>query len=124
MVLGLKVAYWGLTFSFSGDLPSVDLAFSRADLDLASPEFCQRDSMSSVEKSLEKFRVSLEKGSIYEAQQLIKTVYHRLRSRKLMEESRQLLEKAACLQLDHEQVRVWRPLSATDVRNVTDTILK
>jgi len=60
--------------------------------------------MSSVEKSLEKFRASLEKGSIYEAQQLIKTVYHRLRSRKLMEESRELLEKAACLQLDHHQV--------------------
>ena len=64
----------------------------------------------SVEKSLEKFRKSLEKGSVYEAQQLNKTVYHRLRSRKLLDESRDLLEKAACLQLDHEQVNLFRLL--------------
>ena len=62
----------------------------------------------SVEKSLEKFKTSLKKGSVYEAQQLIKTVYHRLRSRKLLEESRDVLEKAACLQLDHEQVNLLR----------------
>lgn len=62
--------------------------------------------MANVEKSLEKFKRSLVNGTYYEAQQLIKTVYHRLRSRKFLEESRDLLEKASCLQLEHAQVRI------------------
>jgi hypothetical protein len=88
------------------DTRNICLAFLRVDPHPADSKTESKTmSFVCVEKSLEKFRVSLEKGSIYEAQQLIKIVYHRLRSRKLMEESRQLLEIAACLQLDHEQVR-------------------
>ena len=61
--------------------------------------------MASVDKSLEKFKAQLEKGSAYEGQQFIKTVYHRLRSRKLMEESRELLTEASCIQFSHDEVR-------------------
>lgn len=60
--------------------------------------------MASVDKALERFRRSLSGGNTYEAQQLVKTAYHRTRSRKLLDDSRNLLEKAAVLQLEHDQV--------------------
>lgn len=86
-------------FSQSFGSVSVHFPFSIAAKD------CHNAIMTSVARSLEKFRASLENGTFYEAQQLVKTVYHRLRSRKLLEESRELLEKAACLQLQYQQVR-------------------
>ena len=60
--------------------------------------------MSSVAKSIDKLKSHIEKGSEYEGQQFIKTVYHRLRSRKHMQESRVLLTEASCIQLSHDQV--------------------
>lgn len=60
--------------------------------------------MSSVKKSLDKFKSHIEKGSVYEGQQYIKTVYHRLRSRKLLQDSRELLKEASCIQLGQDEV--------------------
>ena len=59
--------------------------------------------MSNVEKSIEKFKSHIKKGSVYEAQQYIKTVYHRLRSRKLLEDSRELIKEASCIQLGNNE---------------------
>lgn len=73
----------------------------------ATKEKSGRSCMSSLEKSLAKFKRSLDSGAFYEAQQLVKTVYYRLRSRKLLEESRDLLEEASCLQLEHAQVSIY-----------------
>ena len=61
--------------------------------------------MSSVGKSIVKFKSHIEKGSVYEGQQFIKTVYHRLRSRKLLQDSRELLKEASCIQLSHNEVQ-------------------
>lgn len=60
--------------------------------------------MTAVDKPIAKFQSTLEKGSVYEAQQFIKTVYHRFRSRKLYQESRDLLKIAACIQLESNEV--------------------
>lgn len=57
-----------------------------------------------VERALEKLQLSLEAGQAYEGQQVIKTVYHRLRSRKKLLDSYQVLESGAMLQLQQGQV--------------------
>ena len=65
--------------------------------------------MSAVEKAITKFKTSLWSGSEYEAQQFVKTVYHRLRSRKCFEDSRDLLKQAACAQFDKDEVALHQP---------------
>ena len=62
----------------------------------------------STEKALQKLQQYLLVGQSYEGQQMIKTVYHRLRSRKKLVESYQLIEEAAKLQLQDGQVRSKR----------------
>lgn len=61
--------------------------------------------MSNVDKSIDKFKSKIEQGSVYDAQQFLKTVYHRLRSRKAYDGSRQLLQLAACIQYKHDEVK-------------------
>lgn len=69
--------------------------------------------MSSVEKAISKFISTIDNGSAYEAQQFIKTVYHRLRSRKLLDESRNLLTEAVCIQFQHNEARLILPLQSS-----------
>eukprot|EP00884_Botryococcus_braunii_P015051 jgi/Botrbrau1/23547/Bobra.0141s0018.1 len=59
---------------------------------------------SGVEKQLEKLRATVDSGASYEALQIVKTVYHRYRSRKKMLDSYQLLEEAAIMLLNRGQV--------------------
>jgi hypothetical protein len=51
-----------------------------------------------------KMRANLDKGAFYEAQQMLKTVYYRYRSRRMLAESYDVLEDGACLQLQEGQV--------------------
>lgn len=57
-----------------------------------------------VEKQIEKLRAKVDSGSFYEAQQIFKTVYHRYRSRKQLQDAYQLLEEGAVMQFDRDQV--------------------
>ena len=59
----------------------------------------------STDRVLEKMRANLEKGAFYEAQQMLKTVYYRYRSRRLYQESYDVVEDGACLQMRQGQVR-------------------
>ena len=61
--------------------------------------------MTTVDRSITNSVQHWEKGSVYEAQQFLKTVYHRFRSRKLLDESKELLQIAACIQLQHNEAR-------------------
>ncbi|KAK9846633.1 hypothetical protein WJX81_007997 [Elliptochloris bilobata] len=58
----------------------------------------------STDRVLEKMRANLDRGAFYEAQQMLKTVYFRYRSRRLYQESYDVLEDGACLQLRQGQV--------------------
>lgn len=60
--------------------------------------------MSGVEKAIEKLQQSLKANQAYEGQQIVLTTHSRLRSRKKLTESYQLLEQAAVLQLQQGQV--------------------
>lgn len=60
--------------------------------------------VSALNKPLQKLQLSLQAGQAYEGQQMIKTVYHRFRSRKKLVESYQVLEGAATQQLAAGQV--------------------
>lgn len=62
--------------------------------------------MSGVEKAVEKLQQSLKASQAYEGQQIVLTTHSRLRSRKKLVESYQLLEQAAVLQLQQGQVIV------------------
>jgi len=53
-----------------------------------------------------KMRANLDRGAFYEAQQMLKTVYFRYRSRQMLAESYDVLEDGACLQLQEGQVTV------------------
>jgi hypothetical protein len=57
-----------------------------------------------VDKQIEKLRATVESGAAYEAQQILKTVFHRYRSRKKLQDSYDLVERGAILQLQHGQV--------------------
>lgn len=57
-----------------------------------------------VEKQIEKLRAKVNAGSSYEAQQIFKTVYHRYRARKQLQDAYQLLEQGAIMQFDRDQV--------------------
>ena len=59
----------------------------------------------STDRVLEKMRANLEKGAFYEAQQMLKTVYYRYRSRRLYQESYNVVEDGACLQMRQGQVQ-------------------
>lgn len=61
--------------------------------------------VSALNKPLQKLQLSLQAGQAYEGQQMIKTVYHRFRSRKKLVESYQVLEGAATQQLAAGQAR-------------------
>ena len=54
---------------------------------------------------MQRLNQSLEAGQAYEGQQVIKTVFHRFRSRKRLLDSYRLLEEGAVAQLQHNQVR-------------------
>ena len=51
-----------------------------------------------VEQALQKLKPSIQAGSSYEAQQKVKTIYSRFRSRRQLTCAYQLLGEAACLQ--------------------------
>ena len=71
----------------------------------ASRQSIDASHMSAVAKSIKKFEAYIREGeAAYEAQQFIKTVYYRSRSRKAYEESRDLLEQAACIQYERNEV--------------------
>ncbi len=46
---------------------------------------------------LQKLRTNIEAGSYYEAHEMFKTVYHRYRSRKQLEDSYRLAEVRVCI---------------------------
>lgn len=58
----------------------------------------------SVNKVLSRIENATTTEAAYEAQQMLKTIYHRLRSRKKLAESYDLLQKGARLQLKGDQV--------------------
>ena len=58
----------------------------------------------SVERVLSRIREARTDQDAYEAQQMLKTIYHRLRSRGKLHDSYDLLQRGAVLQLSHGQV--------------------
>lgn len=54
-------------------------------------------------QALDKLRNNLEQGQPYDGQQMFKTIYHRLRAQKKLNDSYKLLEEGACLQLQEGQ---------------------
>ena len=58
----------------------------------------------SVSKILSRIENATTTEAAYEAQQMLKTVYHRLRSRKKLTDSYDLLQQGARLQLEGDQV--------------------
>ena len=74
----------------------------------------------STDRVLEKMRANLEKGAFYEAQQMLKTVYYRYRSRRLYHESYNVVEDGACLQMRRGQVQ-QSLLSRAHVAECLDT---
>ncbi|GAX73846.1 hypothetical protein CEUSTIGMA_g1296.t1 [Chlamydomonas eustigma] len=61
-------------------------------------------SIGGVEKTLEKIQKMIDSGSHYEAQQMLKTIYHRHKARKQISESYKILAEGAAMQLQHHQV--------------------
>lgn len=59
---------------------------------------------SNVQKQLDRIQKSLDSGAYYEAQQMYKTVYHRNKAKKLLDESYQILMEGSRQQLLHKQV--------------------
>ncbi len=59
-----------------------------------------------TDRVVAKMRANLDRGAFYEAQQMLKTVYFRYRSRQMLAESYDVLEDGACLQLQEGQVTV------------------
>lgn len=57
-----------------------------------------------VQKAVTKLRSSLEQGQPYDGQQMFKTVYHRFRAQKKLQDCYKLLEEGACLQLQEGQL--------------------
>ena len=57
-----------------------------------------------TDRVMDKMRANLDRGAFYEAQQMLKTVYYRYRSRRLYQESYDVVEDGACLQLKQGQV--------------------
>lgn len=57
-----------------------------------------------TDRVMYKMRANLGRGAFYEAQQMLKTVYYRYRSRRLYQESYDVVEDGACLQLKEGQV--------------------
>lgn len=56
-----------------------------------------------VAKAVLKLKASIDAGNSYEAQQMLKTVYHRFRMRDQLGDAYQLLEEGACMQLGRGQ---------------------
>lgn len=63
----------------------------------------------SVARILSRIENATTTEAAYEAQQMLKTVYHRLRSRRKLQESYDLLQKGARLQLERDQVENRMP---------------
>lgn len=59
-----------------------------------------------TDRVVAKMRANLDRGAFYEAQQMLKTVYFRYRSRQMLAESYDVLEDGVCLQLQEGQVTV------------------
>ena len=57
-----------------------------------------------VLQAVTKLRSSLEQGQPYDGQQMFKTVYHRFRAQKKLQDCYKLLEEGACLQLQEGQL--------------------
>ncbi|KAG1661971.1 hypothetical protein FOA52_007143 [Chlamydomonas sp. UWO 241] len=57
-----------------------------------------------VAKAVEKVRRVMDTGSHYEAQQMVKTIYHRHKARRQLEESYAVLREGAVLQLQASQI--------------------
>lgn len=57
-----------------------------------------------TDRVMAKMRANLDRGAFYEAQQMLKTVSYRYRSRRMLSESYNVLEDGACLQLKQGQV--------------------
>ncbi|KAK9815065.1 hypothetical protein WJX73_006334 [Symbiochloris irregularis] len=74
-------------------------------------------SASGVDKAVEKLRQCLAADQAYEGQQIALTTHSRLRSRKRLVESYQLLEQAAVLQLQQGQVTCGAELAGLLVQD-------
>ena len=70
-----------------------------------------------VAKALRRLEASLQAGECYEAQQVVKTVYYRMRSRKAagLEDGYQLLQEAAVMQLRIGQARMCAAAASSQV---------
>lgn len=58
----------------------------------------------SMKGAMERIRSSIAEGSSYEAQQTLKTMHHRCRAKKQMDESYAVLRDGAVMQLEKGQV--------------------
>lgn len=57
-----------------------------------------------VQKHITRAAATIESGACYEAQQTLKTVYHRFKAKKQNKESYELLQQGAIVQLSHRQI--------------------
>eukprot|EP01023_Acetabularia_acetabulum_P054856 TRINITY_DN623_c0_g1_i1.p2 TRINITY_DN623_c0_g1~~TRINITY_DN623_c0_g1_i1.p2 ORF type:complete len:336 (-),score=21.16 TRINITY_DN623_c0_g1_i1:1496-2392(-) len=59
--------------------------------------------MTSVEQQVQKLSKRLDEGQYYEAQQMFKTIHHRYKAKRKLEDSYEILYEGAKLQLKHRQ---------------------
>lgn len=74
-----------------------------------------------LSQALAKLRTNLEQGQPYDGQQMFKTIYHRFRAQKKLQDCYKLLEEGARLQLQEGQLNCGVELAQmlVEVRRVT-----